>query len=126
MKIYLRYNASKDKEDVDILCRAYPNQRKDCEEVEQCAGDICFKERICADDVLDQLNVQATAFIPRGIAVYMAGELWKLKKTNYKIGISNEYPDIIGSLTSCKDNFDISIESALHLEGLYLSCVQKK
>ena len=102
MKI-LRKNNVYDK-DTDILVRVYENQDPNHGEKEQIASEVLFKEH-CNHD-----HERFTSWLPRGAVVAIVQVLNNLPKNNYKVQISNELPNEVGVLTSCRDNFDRSKE----------------
>lgn len=98
----------------DVICRAYKNQNpnywkneKIRNEQDQIAVEVLFNKK------LNKEHQRATAWLPRGAANFIAQELNKIKNKNYKVGIFNELDDCIGVLTSCRRNFNISINEEL-------------
>lgn len=98
----------------DVICRVYKNQdptywrnEKTRNEQDQIAVEVLFSKK------LNKEHQRATAWLPRGAANFIAQELTKIKNKNYKVGIFNELDDCIGVLTSCRRNFDISINEEL-------------
>lgn len=92
-------------DDIDILIRVYKNQDiRNANEKEQICAEILFKK------YLKREHIQATSWLPRGAVSFIVKNLNELGENSYKIQISNELVDNIGVLTSCRYNFDNSLE----------------
>jgi hypothetical protein len=89
--------------EADIIVRVYETQRA-VSEKEQCAGEILFHPRI------SKSNVRFTAWLPRGL-VEGIKNAFKTISGNFTVQISNELPDQIGVLTSCREHFDTRLRS---------------
>lgn len=90
----------------DILARVYKNQNINCKEEEQIACEVLFKDRE---------HERAIAWLPKGASNFISKVIEKIEKKGYIIHISNELDYNVGVLTSCKENFDISIKKDLKL-----------
>lgn len=88
----------------DVLIRVYNSQTEHPKEEEQIVGELLFK---------DKPHQRCTAWLPKGVANFISQELIKIKNETLRIHISNELPFQVGVLTSCKQNFDISIKEEL-------------
>lgn len=108
-------------EDVDILCRVYENQNKEYwrnererDEREQIVAEVLFANHMPYE------HRRATAWLPRGAANFIVGELVEFVNTDYKVAICNELKNNIGVLTSCFDNFEgaIRYEIRKRLKGV--------
>ena len=100
--------------DLDVLVRVYENQNYQCDENQQCIGEILFKSHVGLE------HIRMKAWLPKGIASGIVEELVANipPDSNLKIGISNEFPDQVGVLTSCHKNFDISFHDYAFEAGL--------
>jgi hypothetical protein len=99
-----------------VLVRVYENQNPTCDEKEQCVGEVLFQQELRREPV------QFTAWLPRGTANAVIQELVKLEaepgSQNWIVGIANEFPDVVGVLTSCRQNFLGALQSEAHRQGL--------
>lgn len=92
-------------DNIDILVRVYENQDfENTDENKQICSEILFKK------YLGKEHIRATSWLPRGAVVFIVKTLNELGKNDYTVQISNELEDNIGVLTSCRDNFDNSLE----------------
>jgi len=100
-------------QEVDIYCRVYENQDPEYwadpnrDEKQQIVAEVLYKTELNLD------NVMITAWLPRGAAEGIYANIAKWKDNDKLIGISNELPDTVGILTSCRKNFDIRMMQKL-------------
>lgn len=101
-------------EGVDILCRVYENQNEEYwrnererDESEQIVAEVLFADHMPYEHRF------ASAWLPRGAANFIVGELVEFMNTDYKVAICNELKDEIGVLTSCFDNFEHAIRNEI-------------
>jgi len=90
--------------DIDVLIRVYENQSRNCDEKDQICSEILFKEHTGQD------HLRFTSWLPRGAVNAIVSNLNKFSKKKWKAQLSNELTDKVGVLTSCRENFDISME----------------
>jgi hypothetical protein len=91
--------------DIDVLIRVYENQQPGiCEEKDQICSEILFKEHTGQD------HLRFTSWLPRGAVNAIVSNLNKFAKKKWKAQLSNELPSEVGVLTSCRENFDNSLE----------------
>jgi len=84
--------------DIDVLCRVYKNQSEDHPEEEQIVSEVLFKPH------MDRDHKRALCWLPRGAVAHIV-EILNEIDVPCKVQISNELDDIIGVLTSCRENF---------------------
>lgn len=90
--------------DIDVLIRVYENQSRNYDEKDQICSEILFKEHT------RQNHLQFTSWLPRGAVNAIVSNLNKFSNEKWKVQLSNELTDKIGVLTSCRENFDRSME----------------
>lgn len=90
--------------DIDVLIRVYENQSKNRDEKDQICSEILFKEHT------EQDHLRFTSWLPRGAVNAIVSNLNKFAKKKWKAQLSNELTDQVGVLTSCRENFDRSME----------------
>lgn len=99
---------------IDILCRVYANQNEEYWRNERERDE---RKQICAEVLfanhMPYEHRRATAWLPRGAANFIVGELVEFVNTDYKVAICNELKDNIGVLTSCFDNFEHAIRNEI-------------
>ena len=86
--------------DIDVLVRVYDNQSEKHTEQEQIACEVLFKPHVGLQ------HQQVTSWLPRGAVHFVVGVLNQLRDRDLKVQISNELPDNVGVLTSCRENFE--------------------
>lgn len=91
-------------DDIDVLIRVYDNQSSTFDEKEQICSEVLFKP------YLNKEHERFTSWLPRGAVNAIVQVLNSLKDNDLKIQISNELPNNVGVLTSCRENFDNSLE----------------
>lgn len=111
MQLVFNCNYYKDK-NLDILVRVYENQIPDCEEEEQCAGEVLFKEHMGID------HERFLSWLPKGCAKAVVEILKKFEDKDVRVGIANEFPSIVGALTSCPENFDGALQREIDEQNL--------
>lgn len=89
---------------IDVLVRVYGNQSEYCDEKDQICSEILFKE------YTNQNHMRFTSWLPRGAVNAIVFNLNKFAKEKWTVQVSNELTDQIGVLTSCRDNFEKSME----------------
>lgn len=90
--------------DIDVLIRVYENQSKTRDEKDQICSEILFKEHT------GQNHLRFTSWLPRGAVNAIVLNLNKFSKKKWKAQLSNELTNEVGVLTSCRENFDNSME----------------
>jgi hypothetical protein len=90
--------------DIDVLVRVYENQSGQCDERDQICSEILFKEHTNQD------HMRFTSWLPRGAVRAIVFGLNKFATEKWKVQISNELADTVGVLTSCRENFERSME----------------
>lgn len=94
-------------DDVDVLVRVYENQNPSRDEKSQVSVEVLFRNGLGIE------NHRATAWLPRGAAVFAVMKLKEFGKPGMKVQVANELPDNIGVLTSCRENWQNALESEL-------------
>jgi hypothetical protein len=92
------------RDDAQILVRVYENQQRGCEEKEQCAGEILFRPKLGRD------HIRFTSWLPRGLVEAIKTHFADIRG-DFLVQISNELPDCIGVLTSCRANFEVRLRN---------------
>lgn len=90
--------------DIDVLIRVYENQSETHGEKDQICSEILFKEHT------GQNHLRFTSWLPRGAVNAIVSNLNKFAKKKWKAQLSNELTNEVGVLTSCRENFDNSME----------------
>jgi hypothetical protein len=93
--------------DIDILIRVYENQTSFCEDEDLFAGEVLFKPHTRDE------HQRFTAPFPRGLVEGIKETLNDVKG-NWKIQVSNELPDVVRHLTSCREHFDVRFKGAIN------------
>lgn len=111
MKVIITRNGAGYLPEAQVLCRAYDNQGDNPPEDRQCVGDVLFRDGI-------NLKPQfITALLPRGVAKGFAQALRKMRG-DFTVQIANEFPPVVGVLTSCPENFLGAIKRELDDYGI--------
>lgn len=91
-------------EEADVLVRVYGNQDPDHDEKDQICAEVLFRPYLNLD------HLQATSWLPRGAVAFIVQTLNEYHDKPWTVQISNELDNNIGVLTSCRANFDNSME----------------
>jgi hypothetical protein len=61
---------------------------------------------------------QFTSWLPRGCANAAVQALKRLEGLNIRVGVANEFPSVVGMLTSCPENFDGALKREMRDQNL--------
>lgn len=109
------FNAT-DYKNCDVLIRVYENQAKIHSEEKQCVGEILFSNDLVARTKnKDYEHYRVAAMLPRGVAEGIVTRIKEILPSlkNLTINVCNEFPNKVGALTSCRENFDLSFQRSL-------------
>jgi hypothetical protein len=90
--------------DIDVLVRVYENQSGHCDEKDQICSEILFKEHTNQD------HMRFTSWLPRGAVNAIVSSLNQFAEEKWDVQVSNELANQVGVLTSCRENFEKSME----------------
>jgi hypothetical protein len=86
--------------EAEILVRVYEAQCRVDDEKKQFVGEVLFRPSVHRDPI------QFKAWLPKGL-VEGIKSAFKSIKGDFTVQISNELSNQVGSLTSCRENFEI-------------------